>query len=189
VSDKPLRVLVAGLGNMGRSHALAYHANPGFAVEALVNRSGTVPPGPLEAYRLYRSFEDALRETRPDVASINTYSDSHADYAVAAFEAGCDVFVEKPLALNEEQLVAVERAAETSTGVRNPVKELAAVARVRQHPGVGRLRRRLPVRHPHRAGRLVEAEGRINGDRAHAPPRRSPATPAPCVAHPPGRHR
>lgn len=95
---KPLRVLVAGLGNMGRSHALAYHRNPGFSIAALANRSDVVLGPELEGYGVRRSFSDTLAETRPDVASINTYSDSHADYAVEALEAGCHVFVEKPLA-------------------------------------------------------------------------------------------
>jgi predicted dehydrogenase len=27
---KPIRVLVLGCGNMGASHAIAYHTNPGF---------------------------------------------------------------------------------------------------------------------------------------------------------------
>jgi predicted dehydrogenase len=97
-ADIPLRVLVAGLGNMGRSHALAYHNNPGFEVVSLVNRSDVPLPKELGAYEIRRSFEDALRDLQPDVASINTYSDSHADYAVMALEAGCHVFVEKPLA-------------------------------------------------------------------------------------------
>ncbi len=35
----PLRVLTAGLGNMGRSHALAYHRHPGFEIVGLVNRT------------------------------------------------------------------------------------------------------------------------------------------------------
>jgi predicted dehydrogenase len=39
MSAQPLRVLVAGLGNMGLSHALAYAANPGFEIVGLVNRS------------------------------------------------------------------------------------------------------------------------------------------------------
>ncbi len=113
MTDKPLSVLVAGLGNMGRSHALAYHANPGYEVAALVNRSGVVPEGPLEAYPLFRSFDEALAETRPEIASINTYSDSHADYAVKAMEAGAHVFVEKPLATtvaDAERVVAAARA-------------------------------------------------------------------------------
>lgn len=97
-ADIPLRVLVAGLGNMGRSHALAYHTNPGFEIVSLVNRSDVPLPKELGAYEIRRSFEDALRDLQPDVASINTYSDSHADYAVMALEAGCHVFVEKPLA-------------------------------------------------------------------------------------------
>ena len=111
--EKPLRVLVAGLGNMGRSHALAYQRNPGFEIAALVNRSDVELPAELAGHAIGRSFEDALRNERPDVASINTYSDSHADYAVAALEAGCHVFVEKPLATtvaDARRVVAAARA-------------------------------------------------------------------------------
>lgn len=96
--EAPLRVVVAGLGNMGMSHALAYSNNPGFEIAALVNRSDVLLPGPLAGQAIRRSFEEALRAERPDVAAIATYSDSHADYAVAALEQGCHVFVEKPLA-------------------------------------------------------------------------------------------
>lgn len=83
---------------MGRSHALAYATNPGFEIAALVNRSDVPLSGPLAGLSIRRSFEDALREQKPDLASINTYSDSHADFAVMALEAGSHVFVEKPLA-------------------------------------------------------------------------------------------
>jgi len=110
---KPLRVVVAGLGNMGRSHALAYAANPGFEIAALVNRSDVPLPGPLGGRQIRRSFEEALREEKPDVASINTYSDSHADFAVKALESGSHVFVEKPLATtvkDAERVVAAARA-------------------------------------------------------------------------------
>jgi predicted dehydrogenase len=109
----PLRVLVAGLGNMGRSHALAYHVNPGFEIAALVNRSDGPLPAELAGYGVRRSFDEALRDERPDIASINTYSDSHADYAVRALEAGCHVFVEKPLATTvprPERVVAAAKA-------------------------------------------------------------------------------
>jgi predicted dehydrogenase len=109
---RPTRV-VAGLGNMGRSHALAYHNNPGFEIAALVNRSDVALPDGMSGYGIRRSFEEALREEKPDVASINTYSDSHADYAVMAMEAGAHVFVEKPLATSvadAERVVAAAKA-------------------------------------------------------------------------------
>ncbi|MDZ5698428.1 Gfo/Idh/MocA family oxidoreductase [Chelativorans sp. M5D2P16] len=110
---KPLRVVVAGLGNMGRSHALAYHRNPGFEIAALVNRSSVELEGELAEYAVERAFKEALKREKPDVASINTYSDSHADYAVMALEAGCHVFVEKPLATtvkDAERVVAAAKA-------------------------------------------------------------------------------
>lgn len=111
-NSKPVRVLVAGLGNMGRSHALAYHNNPGFEIVGLVNRSKVELPEELRGYEIHPDFKTALAELKPELCSVCTYSDSHADYAVAAFEAGCDVFVEKPLATtvaDAERVVAAAR--------------------------------------------------------------------------------
>lgn len=93
-----IRVLVAGLGNMGRSHALAYHHDPAFQIVGLVNRSAVDLPDALKGYDITADFAEALHRLKPDLVCIATYSDSHADYAVAAMEAGAHVFVEKPLA-------------------------------------------------------------------------------------------
>ena len=93
-----IRVLVAGLGNMGRSHALAYHHNPAFEIVGLVNRSAVELPPELQGYAITADYHAALALLKPDLVCIATYSDSHADYACAAMDAGADVFVEKPLA-------------------------------------------------------------------------------------------
>lgn len=109
----PLRVLVAGLGNMGKSHALAYHNNPGFEIVGLVNRSRPDLPAELDGYPFFNNFEAALAELNPDICSINTYSDSHADFAIKAFEAGAHVFLEKPLATtvaDAERVVAAAKS-------------------------------------------------------------------------------
>ncbi|TIT79571.1 MAG: Gfo/Idh/MocA family oxidoreductase, partial [Mesorhizobium sp.] len=132
-SERPLRVVVAGLGNMGRSHALAYHTNPGFEIAALVNRSDVPLPDGLAGYGIRRSFEDALRDEKPDVAAIATYSDSHADYAVRAFEAGCHVFVEKPLATTVADAQRVVDAAKANG------KKLVIGYILRHHPSWVRL--------------------------------------------------
>ncbi len=93
-----IRVLVAGLGNMGRSHALAYHRGPAFELVGLVNRSAPTLDPALAGYAVTPDFHEALARLKPDLVCVSTYSDSHADYAIAAMEAGAHVFVEKPLA-------------------------------------------------------------------------------------------
>ena len=110
---EPLKTLVAGIGHMGRSHALAYHAHPGFDVVGLVNRSALALPPALAGYPVHRDFMRALDETDAEVVSISTYSDTHADYAVAALERGRHVFLEKPMATtvaDAERVVAAARA-------------------------------------------------------------------------------
>ena len=108
-----VRVLVAGLGSMGRSHALAYHRHSGFEIAGLVNRSTPRLSAELTSYAVQPDFAGALHELKPELVSINTYSDTHADYAVMALEQGAHVFVEKPLATNvadAERVVAAAKA-------------------------------------------------------------------------------
>jgi predicted dehydrogenase len=93
-----IRTMVAGLGNMGRSHALAYHRNPAFQIVGLVNRSEPQLDPALAGYAITPDFHEALTRLKPDLVCVSTYSDSHADYACAAMEQGAHVFVEKPLA-------------------------------------------------------------------------------------------
>ena len=109
--SSPLGVVVVGLGQMGLSHALAYHGNPGFRILGLINRSPVDLPADLAAYPMVESFEAGLA-LKPDLVSINTYTDSHADLAVAAMEAGAHVFVEKPLAATAEDARRVVAAAQ-----------------------------------------------------------------------------
>ena len=128
-----LRVLVAGLGTMGRSHALAYHRHPGFQIVGLINRSRPRLPDDLSDYEVRPSFEPALRELRPDVVSINTYSDTHADYAIMAMEHGAHVFLEKPMATNVAEAERVVAAAKANN------RKLVVGYILRHHPSWMRL--------------------------------------------------
>ena len=106
-----IRTLVVGLGQMGRSHALAYHSNPGFEIIGLVNRSLVDLPEALRRYPMLDSFEAGLAQ-KPDLVCVASYTDTHADFACAAMEAGAHVFVEKPLAptvAEAERVVATAR--------------------------------------------------------------------------------
>jgi len=129
----PIRTLVAGLGNMGRSHSLAYHADPAFAIVGLVNRSEPELPAELAGYPGFRDFAEALDTLKPDLVSIATYSDSHADYAVAALRAGAHVFVEKPLATTAEDARRVAAVA------RETGRKVIVGYILRHHPSWQRL--------------------------------------------------
>ncbi len=107
-----MRVLVAGLGNMGRSHALAYHGNPAFEVVGLVNRSPVDLPEALRGYPVSTDYHEAVARLSPDLVCVATYTDSHAEYAIAAMETGAHVFVEKPLAMTVVDAEHVVAAAE-----------------------------------------------------------------------------
>ena len=113
----PLRVLVAGCGNMGASHARAYHKMPEFQIVGLVSRGPTSRGAiskELGGLPEFSDFYKALADTKPDVVSINTYPETHAPYARAALKAGCHVFCEKPLALTVEEAQSIVDAARTN---------------------------------------------------------------------------
>jgi predicted dehydrogenase len=101
-----VRVLVVGVGNMGLSHARAYQTIDGFEIAGLCSRNigerndiaQEFPGTPL-----FTDFAEALAKTKPDAVSINTWPDTHAEYARMALNANCHLFIEKPLAETVEQ--------------------------------------------------------------------------------------
>lgn len=147
----PLRILVAGCGNMGASHARAYRSIPGVAIAGLVSR------GPSKHklaqslgldLPLFDDFDVALAKTSPDAVCIATYPDTHEPFALAAIAAGCDLFVEKPLAPSAEAARRVIAAAQRESRQlvigyilrHHPTwQKFIAVARTLGHPLVLRM--------------------------------------------------
>lgn len=128
---KPIRVLVLGCGNMGASHAMAYHTNPGFEVVGLISRGKSKEV--LNArmgnkYALFNDMDEAMKATKPDAVCISTYPDTHEKYAVQAFEAGCHVFIEKPVA------DSVEGAERVVAAGKKANKKLVVGYILRHHP-------------------------------------------------------
>jgi len=87
---------------------------------------GVVSRGPETRGRLaaelsglaqFDDYAKALAATRPDAVCISTYPDTHADFCMMALQAGCHVFVEKPLAETVAQAEAVVQLAQ-KTGLK-----------------------------------------------------------------------
>lgn len=96
-----IRILVVGCGNMGASHATAYHHMPEFEICGLVARGESkvrLNQNLGADYPLFDDFDTALKNTKPDAVCISTYPDTHEEFALKALEAGCHIFIEKPLA-------------------------------------------------------------------------------------------
>lgn len=106
MASRSYSVLVVGCGNMGASHARAYHHLDGFHIVGLVSRkpeSRNRLSAELGGLPTFADFDEALAATKPDVVSINTYPETHAEYARKSLEAGAHLFVEKPLANTVEE--------------------------------------------------------------------------------------
>lgn len=127
----PLRVLIVGCGNMGASHAKAFHQMAGTEICGLVSRgdSKSILQQQLgTAIPLFSDYQEALIQARPDAVCISTYPDTHESYAIQAFEQGCHVFMEKPIADSVEGAIRVAEAAGKSG------KKLVIGYILRHHP-------------------------------------------------------
>ncbi len=112
-----IRILIVGCGNMGASHAVALQSidrisicglvSTGASKNALQQRLG-------RTYPLYDNYEEALKVTRPDAVVIATYPDTHEQFAIKAFDSGCHVFMEKPIADTYQGALKVLEAAQKS---------------------------------------------------------------------------
>lgn len=101
-----IKLLIVGVGRMGFAHAKACASLDEFEIIGLVARDFSKWQEVTEFFPdvpLYNDFEQALKFTKPDAVCISSYTDTHVEYSITAMKAGADVFVEKPLALNNDE--------------------------------------------------------------------------------------
>lgn len=104
-----LSIVIVGCGKIAEAH-VAEARKAGARIAAVCDRE------PLMAEQLavrhsvpahYSDYARMLAEIRPDVVHITTPPASHLPLALAAMDAGAHVFVEKPLALNHSDALAL----------------------------------------------------------------------------------
>ena len=131
--SKKLRVLVVGIGDMGGAHAKGYaqldgYEIAGFVVALNVKRAEDFARELGLTVPIYTDYYQGMKEQQPDVVSINTYVDTHAEYTIFALRQGCHVFVEKPITRT------LEEAEEVARVVKETGRKLVVGYILRQHP-------------------------------------------------------
>jgi len=110
ISDDNMKILFIGLGGIGQRHLRNVRAKFGNSVSILAYRARglrkTVTPNLtidhdvdfIEKYsvQVFTDLDEALSK-EPDVAFICNPTSHHMSSCLAVAEAGCDIFVEKPL--------------------------------------------------------------------------------------------
>ncbi|MEW5814061.1 MAG: Gfo/Idh/MocA family oxidoreductase [Spirochaetota bacterium] len=99
---KVLNAGVIGLG-VGLSHIKGYRVHPQAEVVAIADKDEKRLREIGKEYEIlkqYTSALDMLKQEKLDIVSIATPNCFHRDLTVAAFNAGCHVICEKPMAMN-----------------------------------------------------------------------------------------
>jgi predicted dehydrogenase len=107
--DKKLGVGVVGPGWSGGEHIKAYMNNPHAEVLAVCGRDeartkAKLAEVGLEKCDVYTDYEKMLKRNDIDVISICTPNDRHVEEAIMTAQAGKHFLLEKPIALNVDEL-------------------------------------------------------------------------------------
>jgi predicted dehydrogenase len=106
---KAWRILVSGVGSVGERHIRNLVALG--QDQIAVHRTRALPYRTLEReLPTYHHLEQALADWRPEIVLVTGPTAMHLDIAAAAAEAGCHVFVEKPLAHQLDGVGRLEEA-------------------------------------------------------------------------------
>lgn len=101
-TDSKIRVGVVGVG-IGGLHIEGYKMSPQAEVVALSDINAERAASTAERFgvsKVYTDYEKMIAQCDLDAVSVCTPNSLHAPVAIAAFQAGCHVLCEKPIALN-----------------------------------------------------------------------------------------
>ena len=102
-----MKYALIGCGRISPNHIAAAKAN-NLEIVAICD----IVPGNMEDKRIkfelpvstkeYTDYKDMLEKEKPELVAIATESGKHAEIALDCIEAGCNIIIEKPIALSLE---------------------------------------------------------------------------------------
>jgi predicted dehydrogenase len=170
------RLGMIGAGSFATGTLIGGLRDAGFELVAVASASGLSAESARRQFGFddaYARAEDVIEREDLDLIAIATRHDSHARLAATALEAGKAVYVEKPLALDEEGLGLVREAQRTSgaplvVGFNRRHAPLAA--ELRSLPGPRLMAYRVnagPLPADHWTNDLARGGGRLKGEGCH----------------------
>jgi predicted dehydrogenase len=108
-----MKIGIVGSGMISGHHLAAAARRPGAEVVGIVDRDISRARAQAAKHSINRTFDNLtdLLALGPDVVHILTPPHSHAALAIEALRAGAHVFVEKPMAMSEQECLAMAAAA------------------------------------------------------------------------------
>lgn len=98
------KLLIAGLGSIGRRHLRNLMALGENDVVLLRSHRGTLPEDELAGLPSETDLRQALQRHRPTAVIVSNPTALHLDVAIPAAEAGCAILLEKPISNSIERL-------------------------------------------------------------------------------------
>ena len=115
--NKDIKYALIGCGRISPNHIAAAQSN-GLNIVAICdivedNMTDKVKKFELdESVNLYTDYKEMLAKEQPNLVAIATESGKHAQIALDCIEAGCNIIIEKPIALSIKDADAIIEAAE-----------------------------------------------------------------------------
>ena len=107
-----VRMAILGCGGMSGAHARRYRENDDVEIVALCDVKEEIAQGYIDKHlkdyprhqpKIFTDAATMYAETKPDAVTIVTPHTAHFEHGLQAIEAGCHVFMEKPMVTDSGQ--------------------------------------------------------------------------------------
>jgi len=105
-SRRLIRACIVGCGKIADAHASAIRLVPKSEIVGVCDTEELMARQLAERYKVRQYFNDILRMldvARPDVVHITTPPQSHFEIGTLCLNAGCHVYIEKPITINASE--------------------------------------------------------------------------------------
>jgi len=109
-----MKILIAGLGSIGRRHFRNLIALGEKNIVLLRTRKATLSDDELSGYPVETDIHEALKKQKPDAVVVANPTALHLDVAIPAAEMGSHILLEKPVSHSLDGLDNLQQAAQKS---------------------------------------------------------------------------